>query len=640
MVSTKERPTQISAMKAQGSTLTPIITYSPTAFGPKTSLPQLSLFPQPNPTRLDLNPKINLSSKPNSSSQSTQIFSEFLQPSESIFTSLGRKKPSEESPSKISTEGKINTEEENFLFVNRFSSRTSMSTRNTVPGPPTSRFSIRPKEVKANDEQRLLQAHLDLLDTKRSSVNNTEIAAAPIFSASILKKHNEEFKQYGFLAGISSILEKNKQDMLRDDPRLFFNISSPLSTFICGSQGSGKSHTLSCLLENCLMKSDVSQLDNPLAALVFHYDTFTSDTCGTPCEAAYLSSNPEIKVRVFCSPTNIETIKRTYKDLNVKIEPLLISETDLNTKRMLNLMAVNTEDGPMPLYLHLISRILRELRLEQQQKKTSFSYSLFKQKVSSVQITPAQMSPLNQRLDTLESFMPKSQTKAQFYSSSFSRSSNLSSVSNKSEEKGNDWSSKPGTLTILDLSCPCVTSESACALFNMCLELFLEKSNDVGRIVALDEAHKYMNATAEASTLTSTLLSSIRLQRHLGTRIFISTQEPTISPKLLDLCSVTIVHRFSSPEWLCCLKKHIAALNTEQLQLLGSESGLLTNADENCKISTQENILTQIVKLGVGEALLFAPSAFIEEKKLGIGYLQVRIRDRLTSDGGKSILAI
>lgn len=294
----------------------------------------------------------------------------------------------------------------------------------------------------------------------------------------------------------------------------------------------------------------------------------------------------------------------------------------------------------MPLYLHLISRILRELRLEQQQKKTSFSYSLFKQKVSSVQITPAQMSPLNQRLDTLESFMPKSQTKAQFYSSSFSRSSNLSSVSNKSEEKGNDWSSKPGTLTILDLSCPCVTSESACALFNMCLELFLEKSNDVGRIVALDEAHKYMNATAEASTLTSTLLSSIRLQRHLGTRIFISTQEPTISPKLLDLCSVTIVHRFSSPEWLCCLKKHIAALNTEQLQLLGSESGLLTNADENCKISTQENILTQIVKLGVGEALLFAPSAFIEEKKLGIGYLQVRIRDRLTSDGGKSILAI
>jgi hypothetical protein len=49
---------------------------------------------------------------------------------------------------------------------------------------------------------------------------------------------------------------------------------------------------------------------------------------------------------------------------------------------------------------------------------------------------------------------------------------------------------KPGTLTIVDLSCPCVTSEGACALFNMCLSLFLEQKTNVGRIVALDEAHK------------------------------------------------------------------------------------------------------------------------------------------------------
>ena len=36
-------------------------------------------------------------------------------------------------------------------------------------------------------------------------------------------------------------------------------------------------------------------------------------------------------------------------------------------------------------------------------------------------------------------------------------------------------------------------------------------------------------------------------------------EEPTISPSLLDLSSVTIVHRFTSPEWLRSLKEYLAA---------------------------------------------------------------------------------
>ena len=33
---------------------------------------------------------------------------------------------------------------------------------------------------------------------------------------------------------------------------------------------------------------------------------------------------------------------------------------------------------------------------------------------------------------------------------------------------------------------------AACALFNICLALFLENRGDVGRVVVLDEAHKVM----------------------------------------------------------------------------------------------------------------------------------------------------
>ena len=52
------------------------------------------------------------------------------------------------------------------------------------------------------------------------------------------------------------------------------------------------------------------------------------------------------------------------------------------------------------------------------------------------------------------------------------------------------WSFEPGSLTIVDLSCPFVDATSACAMFDICLALFLEHRANVGRIIALDEAHK------------------------------------------------------------------------------------------------------------------------------------------------------
>jgi hypothetical protein len=49
------------------------------------------------------------------------------------------------------------------------------------------------------------------------------------------------------------------------------------------------------------------------------------------------------------SETSLMPPKRTYHALDVQIEPLWISQEDLNTKRMLDLMAVSHDDGPMQL---------------------------------------------------------------------------------------------------------------------------------------------------------------------------------------------------------------------------------------------------------------------------------------------------
>ncbi|CAG8983569.1 hypothetical protein HYALB_00009889 [Hymenoscyphus albidus] len=507
----------------------------------------------------------------------------------------------------------------------------------TVAEPSSWRSNSKaPVESSADEVERLRSYHIQLLQTTIGKHDRHEATTTPIFTMPVLEHFKETsdegtetaFPQYGLLAGQTDLLNDNGNGEAKSgekDPRLFFNIAAPSSTFICGSQGSGKSHTLSCLLENCLSTSDASTLPHPLTGLVFHYDTFISDDGGSPCEAAFLSSNPNIS--------------KSYARLpNVEIEPLKINQSNLNTKRMLDLMAVKQDDGPMPLYLHAIHRILREMRMEQQESGSSFDYGDFRRKVALTPMTPAQLSPLQQRLDTLESFMPKAQTESPQHSRVGINGKRVYA------ESGNDWTPKRGRLTIVDLSCPCVTPESACGLFKICLNIFLDQAPSMGRIVALDEAHKYMNASAEASALTETLLSTIRLQRHLGARIIISTQEPTISPKLLGLSSVTIVHRFTSPEWLRTLEAHLAGAASYAVED-GEESG----EAKRSKKSLSKQIFTDIVKLRVGEALLFSPTAVTgleanvkgdrELKRLGAAYLKIRVRARLTTDGGKSIMA-
>ncbi len=143
-----------------------------------------------------------------------------------------------------------------------------------------------------------------------------------------------------------------------------------------------------------------------------------------------------------------------------------------------------------------------------------------------------------------------------------------------------------------------------------------------------------MSNSPESTTLTNTILATVRLQRHLGVRIMIATQEPTISPSLLDLCSVTILHRFTSPAWMHALRAHTT------LRLAFD-----TISTESSK--AQDKVFQRIVRLNTGEALIFAPNAAVGIKSkveptqllLGSAYFEVKIRTRLSNDGGESLMA-
>ncbi|KAM3564825.1 hypothetical protein ARSEF4850_001652 [Beauveria asiatica] len=467
-----------------------------------------------------------------------------------------------------------------------------------------------------SDDSSEFARHMRLLRTQTGGTS-LDLQNTPIFNTAVRSRASQlsgssdgsTFSQYGLLGGVSpnTIGEgSNGQQPSSSDPRIFYNVTSPSSVFICGSQGSGKSHSLSCLLENCLLPSDANELPRPLTGVVFHYDTFNSDTGGTPSEAAYLSSNPAVKKIYSCLP-------------NVVVQEFRIHDSQLNTKRMLDLMAMGSAAGDAwPLYMHTVTRILRNMRLEQQALgEDGFSYGDFKRRLTDEGLVGTQLGPLQQRLDALESFMVPDHATQTRLRSGTGKKTQTAKFAKGAKTIDKTWTPKSGRLTIVDLSCPCITDVTACSLFTICLSLFLEQESDVGRVVALDEAHKYMTGSAECETLTERLLSAIRLQRHLAARVFISTQEPTISPKLLDLCSATIVHRFTSPEWLNTLKSHLAGASK-----LGASSATDPDHDGNeafvtptLRIGGSEDLLAdifrQIVSLRTGEALLFAPNAAI-----------------------------
>jgi DNA replication protein DnaC len=178
------------------------------------------------------------------------------------------------------------------------------------------------------ESNKLKIKHLDLLRVKHSERKHHEATNAPLLTMPVMdhvqrqnsKQKERQFPQYGLIAGAMASdnleMDMETQSALSEDPRIFFNIATPSSTFICGSQGSGKSHTLSCMLENVLAPSVASQLPHPLTALIFHYDTFISDHGGSPCEAAFLASNKKIKVRVLCAPTNLATIRVSQESVS------------------------------------------------------------------------------------------------------------------------------------------------------------------------------------------------------------------------------------------------------------------------------------------------------------------------------------
>jgi hypothetical protein len=287
---------------------------------------------------------------------------------------------------------------------------------------------------------------------------DTEIQHAPLISANLLAANDRDLvPQYGLLGSYEKEM-------------LFLNTNIPFSAFICGVQGSGKSHTTACILENALVPSkQLGRLEKPLSALVFSYGQFSGDGSGfSISEAAFLgasnqkSSGPtHVKhINVLVSPSNYIKIAKLYLRIpNVTVSKFKLKAKNLDIDIMLTLMNVSESDDT-PLYMAAVTQILRQMATE----GGSFNYLTFKARLRKCRFNPAQINMLQMRLGLLESFLDLNNTcpEPQF---------------------------TEGEVTIMDMSCPFVDANTACILFRIGLQRYLQ-SKSAGKLIVLDEAHK------------------------------------------------------------------------------------------------------------------------------------------------------
>ncbi|KAF8558824.1 hypothetical protein OG21DRAFT_1474654 [Imleria badia] len=447
-----------------------------------------------------------------------------------------------------------------------------------------------------------------------------ELRTAPIVTrdAYVAAGYRDNMTQYGVLGRALHIFNKS-QAYSPTDPRLYINTNAPFSAVVCGVQGSGKSHTVSILLESMFIPNlrPLGFLQKPLSGLVLHFGE--GGPSARPSEAAWiaLSDMPAVhtpRVKVFVSRSSLKTMTAVYAPLGerVTVEPLLLKKDELDAQAFLSMMAVGSSDSA-PLYIQGVLSILRDLGED-------FSYDEFMKRLQDKKesFNPAQLTGLEQRMALLTSFLDTRR-----------------STGNPRTERF-----AGGQLTIIDLSDPFIDPASACGLFEIITRLFVRAEVGTGKVLVVDEAHKYLSPHKAVSGLTKCLLTLAREQRHLAMRLIISTQEPTVVPPvLLDLCTVTILHRFSSPSWWEHLAKHVSA-----------------------DISA-DDAFDRVVRLETGEAIVLAPSGFgvfpdgpqvsviqgargvalnqiPKLNQFGRRYILMKTRRRVTKDGGASILVV
>ena len=218
---------------------------------------------------------------------------------------------------------------------------------------------------------------------------------------------------------------------------VYLNVHKPFVMCVCGTQGTGKSHTLSVVLESCLIpmeQPNLLKLDTPMTALVMHYDQSETNICEAIGIASFKSKftkwaekiaaiakqredtlqnsigvlPPLPKVVILVSPTFYHQRKRFYGGSKLSsafdVRPLLLPWKSLDAVQLRKLMHIDEKENQL-----YVSTLLSRLREYQRREKIPNFRAFMKEMTDGKHsLGVGQIGPLKQRIALLQQIIKES----------------------------------------------------------------------------------------------------------------------------------------------------------------------------------------------------------------------------------------
>jgi hypothetical protein len=357
-----------------------------------------------------------------------------------------------------------------------------------------------------------------------------------------------------------------------------------------GVQGFGKSYTLGVIAEMASMQvAGISVLPAPLATVIFHYHKsdayepeYVSAVAPNRKQAEIdrllrdYGAGPEgLKDVVLLAPeAKVEQRRRDYP--GVTVEAIKFASSELGADSWKFLLGAYGNDS---LYIRQLVAIMRKHR-------TGLTLDKFRQEIEAAELPPATHRLAEDRLNLAQPYIDDARRLGTLL--------------------------RPGRTVIVDLRDEWIEKDEALGLFVVMLRIFAatkHEGRDFNKLVVFDEAHKYITE----SDLIGQVVETIREMRHQATSVVIASQDPLSVPRaIIELTSILILHRMTSPQWLKHLKSALVALED-------IEEGHMTS-------------------LAPGEALVWAQRS--TDKRFTLRPQKVHIRPRFTQHGGGTKTAV
>jgi len=323
------------------------------------------------------------------------------------------------------------------------------------------------------------------------------------------------------------------------DAKVAIDLTGCNTFSLFGVQGFGKSYTLGVIAEMAVQAvRGISALPAPLATVIFHYhksDSYSPEFATAtgpnrkPRELEALlrdyGAHPAgLKDVVLLTPAaKLEQRKREFP--GVQVMPIQFNSAELGAESWKFLLGAYGNDS---LYVRQLVAIMRRHR-------QGLSLERFEQEIREAELSAVTRRLAEDRLNLARPYI--------------------------NDEVSLGAILKPSRTVIVDLRDEWVEKEEALGLFVVMMKIFATskfQEREFNKLVVFDEAHKYITE----SDLIGQVVETIREMRHQATSVLIASQDPLSVPRaVIELTSVLVLHRMTSPQWLKHLKSAISALD-------------------------------------------------------------------------------